>query len=184
MIDGKRCGSFNTSATCSHTFGKRRGFASSLRLSVQASEKIALNGYYRVNFISKLIGRFVRSISIDKIDETIPALSIIKVDPEVQLEIEALKNFMYHIQVMHPDVRLVNHRGKEVVSYIFDTLSDKIAGPDLLPEDTRVIYDNAKDEMGRKRAVCDYIAGLSDSQALELYNRLKSGNPMFVFKSM
>lgn len=159
-------------------------YTSSLRMSVQASDKIAMNGYYRVNFISKLIGRFIRSVSIDKIDSTTPALSTIKVEPRILLEIEALKNYMYHIQVMHPDLRLVNHRGKEVISYIFDCFTDKINGPDLLPGDVRVIYENAINEMSRKRAVCDYIAGLSDSQALELYNRLKSGNPQFVFKSL
>jgi dGTPase len=151
-------------------------YATSLALSYRTSEKLALNGYYRVNFISKLIGRFIRSIAISKIDNTIPALSKITIEDDVRLEIEALKNFMYHSQVMHPDVKIIKHRGKEILSALFDALSDKTRGPELLPTEVRVIYDHSKDEMSRKRTICDYIAGMTDNQAIDLYNQLHSGS--------
>ena len=157
-------------------------YATSVALTYRASEKLALNGYYRVNFISKLIGRFIRSIHIQKIDKTIPALSKISIDPQIQLEIEALKNFMYHSQIMHPNVQIIKHRGKEILCAIFDALSEKTYGADLLPTEVQVIYNHSKDEMSRKRTICDYISGMTDNQALELYNRLQSGNPQFVFK--
>jgi len=157
-------------------------YATSLAISYRSSEKLALNGYYRVNFISKLIGRFIRSVEMDKIDKTVPALSKISIPEKVQLEIEALKNFMYHSRVTHPNVKLIKHRGQEIVSTLFDALTDKNHGADLLPTDIVVLFNHAKNEMSRKRIVCDYISGMTDNQALDLYNKLQSGSPQFGFQ--
>lgn len=158
-------------------------FITSLRMAVDSSNKLAMNGYYRVNFISKLIGRFIKSVKILEINETVPALSKITIDRTVLLEIEALKNFMYQFQVLSGDVKIVKHRGVEIISTIFDNLY-KGNGPDLLPTDVHIIFDHSKNEMQRKRTICDYIAGLTDNQALNLYARLKSGNPQVVFKPL
>ncbi|MFO7869505.1 MAG: dNTP triphosphohydrolase [Bacteroidales bacterium] len=151
-------------------------YATSLAISYRSSEKLALNGYYRVNFISKLIGRFIRSIEMGKIVETIPALSKITMSENIRLEIEALKNFMYHSRVTHPNVKLIKHRGQEIVATLFDALTDKNHGADLLPTDILVLFNHAKNEMSRKRIVCDYIAGMTDNQAIELYNKLQSSS--------
>lgn len=159
-------------------------YTASLGASVAASKKLALNGYYRVNFISNLIGKFIKSVEISKINEECPALSKISIPREVRLQIEALKNFMYQSQVLHPQVKVVKHRGVEIISYIFDNLSDKKKGVDLLPLDIRVLYDHSKNEMSRKRIICDYIAAMADDQAVELYKTLTTGEPRFTLTSL
>jgi len=158
-------------------------YAASLRMSLQASNKLALNGYYRVNFISRLIGRFVQSIELLKINSDCPSMTKLTIPKDVRLEIEALKIFMYHSQVLSQDVKYVNYRGNEVVSTLFDCLLKK-EGANLLPTDYKVIYDQAKNEMGRKRTVCDFISRLSDGEALEIYQRLKSPDPKFMFSGL
>lgn len=157
-------------------------YAASLRMSIQASNKLALNGYYRVNFISRLIGRFVQSVELSKTHKDCPSLTNIELPASIKLEIEALKIFMYHSQVLSQDVKFMKYRGIEIVSTLFDSLL-KGDGSELMPTDFKVIYNQAKNEMGRKRTVCDFIARLSDSEAIEIYRRLKSPNPQFVFSS-
>jgi len=156
-------------------------FMASLRMAVESSNKLAINGYYRVNFISKLIGRFIKSVKIGDIDAECPALTRIIVPEDIRLEIEALKNFMYIWQVNSNDVKLVKHRGVEIIGTIFDNLY-KGNGSELLPTDVKILFDFSRSEMERKRVVSDYVAGFTDNQALNLYSRLKSGNSQVIFK--
>jgi dGTPase len=150
-------------------------YASSLRMAVAASDTLALNGYYRVNFISKLIGYFISQVCVKEINAIAPPLSKIYLPEHVHLEIEALKCFIYVSQVNSPEVKMSRFRGMEIISQLFDKLSRDKA--DLLPVDVKVIFDHSRNEMARKRTVCDYIARMTDSQAAELYRCIETGAP-------
>jgi len=156
-------------------------FLSAVGIAKNISKNIASNGYLRAPFTSKLVGRFTRNVDIDEINKTIPALSTIKINPDILLEIEVLKNFTYESQVLSPKVKIVEYRGEEIVSAIFDTLNDN-KGFELLPPDIRIIYDSVKRKEDKKRVISDFIAGMTDSYALEFYSRLKTVNPQTIFK--
>lgn len=156
-------------------------FLSAVGVVKNISKDIASNGYYRAPFTSRLVGRFIRGVEIDKINKKIPALSTLKMDEDILLEIEVLKNFTYESQVLSPKVKIVEYRGEEIVSTIFDTLNDS-KGFELLPPDIRIIYDLFKREEDKKRVTSDFIAGMTDSYALEFYSRLKTVNPQTIFK--
>ena len=44
-------------------------------------------------------------------------------------------------------------------------------GERLLPDDARMIYKNGN-RLAQNRAVCDFIAGMTDRYAVEFYGRL------------
>ena len=57
---------------------------------------------------------------------------------------------------------------------------------ELLPYDWRTraksIKQTDEPEQNRKRLICDYISGMTDSYALDMYSRLKSTNPAALFR--
>lgn len=104
-----------------------------------ASKSLVEKGHDRVAFTSRLIGRFIRSIEIDKINKTIPALTTIKVKPDERLEIEVLKRLIFESQTESPKLKIVAYRGKNIIVTIFKALT-KNKGFELLPEDFRDLY--------------------------------------------
>jgi dGTPase len=67
-------------------------------------------------------------------------------------------------------VQTLEYRGRVLVEKIFDALSEQ---PEkLLPEDFRDRYMTAGELNARRRVICDYIAGMTDSYATKFYERL------------
>ena len=54
----------------------------------------------------------------------------------------------------------------------------------LLPEDFQSIYFQAKTDEGKRRVICDFVAGMTDRYAVEFYGRLFSQNPQTIFKPL
>ncbi|MGH8522736.1 MAG: hypothetical protein ACREXY_00470 [Gammaproteobacteria bacterium] len=50
-----------------------------------------------------------------------------------------------------------------------------------MPDDVRTLWQEA-DPSDRPRVVCDFIAGMTDSYAVDFYARLKSEVPRSIFK--
>ena len=88
---------------------------------------------------------------------------------------------MYETMILSPRLKTSEYRGGQIVKFIFKSL-DEENGRDLLPDDFRTIYDNLEDLSDRKRVICDFIAGMTDSYAIEFYARLNSENPQTIFK--
>lgn len=146
-----------------------------------ASKSLVEKGHDRVAFTSRLIGRFIRSIEIDKINKTIPALTTIKVKPDERLEIEVLKRLIFESQTESPKLKIVAYRGKNIIVTIFKALT-KNKGFELLPEDFRDLYLRFSKKSEKKRTICDFISGMTDRYALEFYARLLSESPQTIFK--
>jgi dGTPase len=148
------------------------------------SEEISRNGYVRAQFTSDLVGRRIRSVGI-QVNEDVPALSQLTIPDDVRFEIDVLKHLTYELHIKSPRLKLIEYRGKQIVHELFDCF-DKDAIGELLPYDWRerlqkiqTIHDG--EEM-RKRLICDYIAGMTDSYALDVYSRLKTTNPSALFR--
>ena len=97
------------------------------------------------------------------------AMATIEVKRDIRLKIEALKHLTYLSMIMSPRLKVVEHRGEEIVKKLFETLS---RNHNLLPQDVKTVVELLKKEEEQKRAICDFVAGMTDRYAVEFYNRL------------
>ncbi len=163
----------------------RASSISILAVSLQKlSEQIAQNGYVRAQFTSDVIGKRIRAVGIE-VNEEFPALSTLTISPDVRFEIDVLKHLTYELHIKSPRLKLIEYRGKQIVQDLFECF-DKDMDGELLPNDwrdrLRAIRSFADGEEMRKRLICDYIAGMTDAYALDVYSRLKTTNPAALFR--
>lgn len=146
------------------------------------SEEFASNGYMRSKFSSYLISRFINGVSI-AINEEHPILSTIEVDKNIMILINVLKHFSYVCLINSARIKVVENRGYEIVKKMFERLAEK-EGYKLLPEDFQSVFFASKTDAGKRRVICDFIAGMTDRYAIEFYGRLFSENPQTIFKPL
>lgn len=147
-------------------------------IAFQDAQDLASNGYRRIRFTSSLVERFIRGVRVD-VNEKVPALSKVYLDPIIERYVEVLKQFAYFSIIESPRLKVPEHRGHEIVQGIFE----KMVEPDgqyLLPDDFQRIHRQLN-ETGQRRLVSDFIAGMTDQYALRLYNRLYSDVPTTLF---
>lgn len=147
-------------------------------LHYRTSKLIATDGSIRTGFTSSIVGRFVRG-AILEYNSQFPALSKVKLTDEIRIQVEILKTFTFMSQISSPRLKIAEYRGKEIVTKIFTTLSDK--GDNLLPTDVQQIYKLAEGSY-KKRILCDFVSSMTDRYAIEFYGRLTSENPETIFK--
>ena len=80
----------------------------------------------------------------------------------------AVKAFLFDSMYRHHRVNRMTSKARRVVTELFDLL---FAEPELLPGNWRRRAES-RDEPGRARIVADYIAGMTDSYALDLHRKL------------
>lgn len=133
----------------------------------QHSCRLAENSHVRTKMSSNLVHEFMMGISV-KAHKNM-AMATIDVKRDIRLKIEALKHLTYLSMIMSPRLKVVEHRGGEVVKKLFETLSNN---HNLLPQDVKTVVDLLKTEEAKNRAICDFVAGMTDRYAVEFYNRL------------
>jgi len=178
-----------------------RRFSEFLSGTVYNTNKLySTNGYYRTELISRLIGKFIRSINIE-FNKDFPMFSKIyidekmketdNIDSDCQLQIEVLKTFTFELQISSNRLKIAEYRGREIVRTIFNSICE--SDGQFLPEDYYHIYRKIKNskqysstikDRYLKRTVCDFVAATSDKYATEFYGKLKSENPQSIFKKI
>lgn len=152
-------------------------------LAIEEMEAPTSSGQARTEFTAALVGKFIEAVEIE-VDEETPALSRVKVQPDVLRTIEILKTYTYQAVIASSRVKLAEYRGKEVVSGIFEALAGE-DGHILLPEDTLNLFNAANGNRQRElRVISDFIAGMTDRYAVEFYGRLHSDSPQTIFKDI
>lgn len=142
------------------------------------SDALIKNGYDRCEFTSKLVNECLQNIKID-FNETYPALSRVYLDAENRITVEVLKHLTYEVVIMSPRLKIVEHRGYDIVKTIFDTLNSD-DGHLLLPDDFRELYEQFSATDDKMRLICDFVAGMTDRYAVEFYSRIKeTGESIF-----
>jgi dGTPase len=150
------------------------------------SQQLGTSGYLRTRFTSDLVNEFIGGIEVD-LDTECPPLSSVYLREDIFRKVEVLKHYTYEATIMSPRLKVVQHRGYEIVSTIFKALdgkSDSMEGYLLLPDDFRVVYEAVKTKAEKKRAICDFVSGMTDRYAVEFYSRLKSENAQTIFKPL
>jgi dGTPase len=88
--------------------------------------------------------------------------------PDLHAELLLLKAFLYRRMYRHPRVLEVMQDAQKALTSLFDAF---MADPSLLPKEWMQACGNRGDRRSA-RAVCDYIAGMTDRFALLEYRRI------------
>jgi len=118
--------------------------------------KICKNSHFRSELTCALVENFIKGTRIS-FNKEIPAISTVYLEQQVELQVEVLKQFVYVMLTSSPRLKIVDYRGREIVTKIFQTISGsmntnginslsnepqiKRNGHELLPQDHREIYD-------------------------------------------
>jgi dGTPase len=89
----------------------------------------------------------------------------IAMSPEVQKATDQLRAFLFEHVYIGSEAKREENKARHVVQYLFAYLTDH---PHLLPFE----YGKRAETMGVERAVCDYIAGMTDQYAVAQFTRL------------
>ncbi len=165
-------------------FGVTRFVANSAGIEAfDLSQRICTNGYFRTNHTSTLVNEIMGGVEVGEVDDQFPALTEVKLKPEIRKEVEVRKRYTYCAVIESARLKITEFRGYDIVKEIFETLIDETRkGYNLLPDDYRELYEGFKNEGLKRRVICDFIAGMTDQYAVEFYARLKSENPKTIFK--
>lgn len=147
---------------------------------VKHSSRCADNGYLRTELTAKLVGEFVGGVKVS-VNQNCPPLSFAYLQPRTLEKVEVLKNFTYTKMIQSPRLKVVERRGKEIVTTIFEALMEE-DGSNLMPADFGELYRNFSDRGQKQRVVCDFIAGMTDRYAVEFYHRLTSESAQSIWK--
>ena len=138
------------------------------------------NGYFRNNLTSLLVDKFIAGIEVEW-NPAAPVFSKVKFSDEIFPQVETLKNYTYVKFIESSRLKVAEYRGYRIVKELFTALSED-DGANLLPVDFKAWYDKAPSETDKKRVICDFIAGMTDTYTIEFYGRLNSENPQTMFK--
>lgn len=141
----------------------------------------ARNQLIRRQFLETLIEESIGAIWVD-LDEDKPFMSKLQIKKENWLTIECMKAFNFHMVISSRQLQIPHYRGKKIIEGLFEAFADDREGS-LMSEVERIRLAACKDdEFKRMRLVSDTIAGLTDVEAIRLFNRLNGGGNMSVFE--
>ena len=89
----------------------------------------------------------------------------IRMDPVVAEAHESLKKFMFEQVYTNPIAKSEEGKAEDVVKTLFRWFAER---PEKLPD----FYGGIAEKEGAERAVCDYIAGMTDGYAVRLYEQM------------
>jgi dGTPase len=135
------------------------------------------HGEYRTQLTSKLVETAIGAVTIQPDDEA-PALSKVRMNDEAATRVSLLKNLTFELLVNTSRMRVVEHRGEQIVSTLFKVLK-RGSNYRLMPHDYAFWYEQAP-ASAKPRVIADFIAGMTDRYAIEFYGRLTSKD----FRSM
>jgi len=130
-----------------------------IRAGVLGEENIPLElhmqlGDSTVARIDTLVGAMIRASGED-----------IAMAADVEPYFHELHSFMYEYLYLNSEAKQEESKVDGILSALFEYY---VSNPDSLPEEYAII----REQDGPQRAVCDYVAGMTDNFALEMYHRL------------
>lgn len=156
-------------------FKQRKGLFLSCNLSY---EDITQNLFGRSHMRKKAIGGLVHKLIISTYvtdsgmqGATAPLIKWnAKMEKDSENLMESIKKLVLIKVIKSPNVQQLEFKGQKVVMELFDALK---SDPErLLPTDDQKRYKLAKNETEKMRAICDFIAGMTDEYATRFYEKL------------
>ncbi|MBF4377125.1 dGTPase, partial [Vibrio anguillarum] len=103
----------------------------------------------------------------------------VKMSDEANSLLKLLKKFVFKNVIKRPEVQTLEYKGQQMVLSLFEVLQENPKR--LLPTST---YKKYQDSTNKKRVICDYISGMTDSYATKLYHKLFSPDMGSIFDRM
>src|SRR3989344_2672590 len=129
------------------------------------------NGDQRKHLISRMVAHLMSSAYLED-DEHFsePLLKYRATLPDdVEIYLKSLKDCVYERVVSAPEVQHLEFKGQNLVVAVFEALASE---PNkFLPAEARERIGQGDDPV---RAICDHVAGMTDSYLLKIYGRLFS----------
>ncbi len=144
------------------------------------SKQFNKDGYLRTDLTSQLVKDAIEKTSI-VLNKTNPSLSKVEMDQNIKIRVSVLKNLVYELIINSNRLKIIDYQGTRIIREIFIALASE-QGPELLPEDFRNKYAQAKSDEHKYRTICDFIAGMTDRYAIEFHSRLTSNQYHTMFK--
>ncbi|RQQ15536.1 dNTP triphosphohydrolase [Burkholderia stagnalis] len=124
----------------------------------------------RTRFTAERVGKLMDSVELI-LNRNFPQLSAVRLTRDGLIKVEILKHLNYELVIRSPRLAVVEHRGRDLITDIFNALW-KSKGA-LLPEDWKERYDSVgTGRPNRARLICDYVACMTDAYAAEVHDRL------------
>ncbi|MFJ6024816.1 deoxyguanosinetriphosphate triphosphohydrolase family protein [Brevundimonas sp. NPDC092305] len=150
-------------------------FANALALAGflnDASENVARKTANRINLTSGLVELFVNNVEWNPSETGKTKLSTVRMPIEVLRMVETLKHLAFVLVVKSPNISISEQRGTFIVKSLWRNLYEGNLGVEMMPEDVRYVFQEARTDAEKARAVCDFIAGMTDQYALALHSRM------------
>ncbi len=80
-----------------------------------------------------------------------------------------LKDFLFQEVYRSPQVCIMNEKGKLIIRRLFEHLEKK---PEMLPRSFMSRFEKATERQARRRIIADYISGMTDRYAMDLYQMM------------
>ncbi|MCK3657551.1 dGTPase [Pasteurellaceae bacterium Pebbles2] len=136
------------------------------------SEKLfSAHHYERKNAIGALVNFFITNVRWKKTAEfDEPLLRYNAELPQDVVEVlNVFKAFVFKYVIRDVETQRIEYKGQRILTEMFQIFE---SDPErLLPRNTANRWLNAEPQ-GKKRIICDYMAGMSDAYALKLYKQL------------
>lgn len=127
--------------------------------------------YERKNAIGALVNYFITAVRWKITDDFAEPLLRYNAElpPEVEAVLNIFKDFVFKYVIRDVETQRIEYKGQRILTEMFQIFE---SDPErLLPRNTVNRWKNAP-ENGKKRIICDYMAGMSDAYALKLYQQL------------
>ncbi len=129
--------------------------------------------YIRKTAIGTLVNRLITAIQwsepLPQVHEPLIRYNAGLPEPEQRI-LQLLKGFIYQHVILHPELQQNEFRGQRIVQSLFDAFAAEPTR--LLPANTQQRWRQLSEQGSGQRAVCDYIAGMTDEYASRMMQRL------------
>ena len=162
-------------------------FSDTLDIGTYVSRVIYENKQYmqttalRRALTEALIDEALRSVSVNW-NSSNPELSHIDIQTLFRLSIECLMAFNYTKVINSHRLRIDSERGREVINTLFDKFFTIDREGSMIDDSIKPAFKRVRDDDNeRARFICDYIASMTDRQALDMYAKLTSAARTTIF---
>ena len=114
--------------------------------------------------LDSLVNQTLQEIEIIVINDSTPDQSQIIIDKYYEEAVEEFRNFMFDYIYCSPQLTVEHNKAEHVVRTLMDLYMES---PQLLPRE----YGELADRFGLKQTVVDFVGGLTDAGAVQLFNK-------------
>ncbi|HLV47446.1 MAG TPA: dGTPase, partial [Aliidiomarina sp.] len=132
--------------------------------------------YNRKNAIGAMVNIFVTAVQVveclPEAEEPLIRFNVELPQAEANL-LNALKSIVFKHVINTPEIQQLRYRSQNMLLNLFSAFHAEPAR--LLPQNSRQRWEDALEQEGQQgadRALCDYIAGMTDDYANHMYKRM------------